>query len=168
MKIIKIANLDRLEIQYTGLVSPESIKNGRETPWAGLVERFDIPEGWITHGHHMTINLGANKDFNTNGAGVRMRALALGKSDKALALLVESGLSIQNEHQHITIATAPDAQPKDSNDITNWEPIQPFPIDGFIAEVSSGGLIVTEEMKAKEEDRLEKIRLEKQRIGLKF
>ena len=166
MKIIKIAKLSHLEIQYTGLLSPESVQNGIETPWTGLIERFDIPDGWTTHGHHMTINLGPNKDFGKTGGNVRVRVQAIGKNDKAIALLVESGLLTKNKNTHITLATSPDGQPKDSNDITNWEPIPPmsqFSLDASIEEVGPGGVIITDEMREQEKELVEKERIEKQR-----
>jgi len=87
-----------------------------------------IPDGWKVFCHHMTIvfndkseekqemaekldeYLGTKQSITIDGIGVSNRAIALSVKDYVT----------QNERSHITIATAPDAKPVESNNISNW------------------------------------------------
>jgi hypothetical protein len=151
MRIIKVAKLETL---YTGVMSPLSVHRGSETPWKGLLERFPIPEGWTTYGHHMTINLGQAKNPELLGKDVSLTVTALGQDENAIALQVESSVPIQGAIPHITLATAPSSEPKQSNNIQNWKPIQPFQLTGTIAEIGSGGKVITDEVRELEEIRI--------------
>lgn len=48
----------------------------------------------------------------------------IGISDKALALKAEFEVSCMNENPHCTIVTFNDGKPKDSNAITDWQPLE--------------------------------------------
>jgi hypothetical protein len=159
MRIIKVAKLETL---YTGVMSPLSVHRGSETPWKGLLERFPIPEGWTTYGHHMTINLGQAKNPELLGKDVSLTVTALGQDENAIALQVESSVPIQGAIPHITLATAPSSEPKQSNNIQNWKPIQPFQLTGTIAEIGSGGKVITDEVRELEEIRIRKEKERKQ------
>lgn len=89
-----------------------------------------IPQGWKIYADHCTLLHCSDKE-NAKYAPLfeklldtkmEMRVTAIGKSDKALALRVEAPSC--NKIPHITIAVAPDAKPVESNDITEWTPIQ--------------------------------------------
>ena len=104
-----------------------------------LLERFalEIPDGWKTFAHHMTIAFGkgvANKE--DLGKEVILKATKIGMSDMAMAVQVE-GYPSNNAIPHITIAVNPDGgKPKDSNDITKWQDIKPMFINGKVKEIT--------------------------------
>lgn len=82
----------------------------------------EIPDGWFTIAHHMTINFKGLS--NEAGTPVTLKVVALGKDDKAFAIRVE-GYHSTNKIPHITIAinTSTGAKPVDSNNIINWQPV---------------------------------------------
>ena len=112
---------------YTGAVlNPDS----RKRLMAVLDE--EIPMGWTLYGHHMTTNLGApgegieegpQKTIVQGNVGklAELTPVAIGISDKVIAIEVESDIPSINETKHITIAVAPGAKPYDSNKITSWQ-----------------------------------------------
>lgn len=58
---------------------------------------------------------------------VEVKFTHIGVSDKAIALKAELDVPCMNEIPHCTIATFNDGKPKDSNDITDWRPLnKPF------------------------------------------
>jgi hypothetical protein len=143
MKIIKTA---KINVSYTGVMSPESINSGTVTPWGTLLSNFDIPEDWTVHAHHMTLHMGASKDKSIIGEEVELEIVGLGKDENAMALLVQTPIPSKNPKPHITLATAPGAKPVQSNDIENWEPLeQAMSIVGVVAEVGQGGVLISEE-----------------------
>lgn len=84
-----------------------------------------VPEGWKVFAHHMTINFGKGlpEDLKGDlGETKQIRATAIGKSDKALAVKVE-GYHSDNNIAHVTIAVNVNegGKPVMSNDITDWE-----------------------------------------------
>ena len=103
-----------------------------------LLERFalDIPEGWKTFAHHMTITLGELKDKTDIGKEVILTVTKVGKSDMAMAVQVE-GYASKNAIPHVTLAVNPEGgKPVMSNDITKWQDIKPFYITGFVTEIT--------------------------------
>ena len=104
-----------------------------------LIDRFalEIPEGWKTFSHHMTIVFGKGIENKEDlGKEVILKATKVGKSDMATAVQVE-GYSSNNAIPHITIAINKEGgKPKDSNDITKWQDIKPFYITGFVTEIT--------------------------------
>lgn len=102
-----------------------------------LIDRFvlEIPEGWKTFAHHMTITLGELKDKTDLGKEVVLKVTKVGKSDMAMAVQVE-GYSSKNATPHVTIAVNPEGgKPVMSNDITKWQDVKPFYITGFVTEI---------------------------------
>lgn len=93
-----------------------------------LVNSFKnmIPDGWEVIAHHMTINF--KNIVNTAEVGKRatLKVTHIGKNNTALAVKV-SGYTgtTNNSFPHITIAIdrANGGKPKDSNTITNWQPV---------------------------------------------
>jgi predicted kinase len=103
-----------------------------------LIDRFalDIPEGWKTFAHHMTITMGELKDKTDIGKEVILKVTKVGLSDMAMAVQVE-GYPSKKAIPHVTIAVNPEGgKPKDSNDITKWEDIKPFYVTGFVTEIT--------------------------------
>lgn len=93
-----------------------------------------IPETWNIYADHMTIvfNDGSERKNeiaealnNVLGMYQQLCVTSIGISDEAIAFEVNN-YNTQNEHSHITIATAPGSKPVKSNNIIEW-----FPIDGF-------------------------------------
>jgi Fungal tRNA ligase phosphodiesterase domain len=102
-----------------------------------LLERFalDIPEGWKTFAHHMTITLGELKDKTDIGNEVILTVTKVGKSDMAMAVQVEGYVS-KNAIPHVTIAVNPNGgKPMMSNDIIKWQDVKSFNITGTITEI---------------------------------
>jgi len=103
-----------------------------------LIDRFalDIPDGWKTFAHHMTITMGELKDKTDIGKEVILKVIKVGLSDMAMAVQVD-GYPSKNVIPHVTIAVNPEGgKPKDSNDITKWEDIKPFYVTGFVTEIT--------------------------------
>jgi predicted kinase len=103
-----------------------------------LIDRFalDIPDGWKTFAHHMTITMGELKDKTDIGKEVILKVTKVGLSDMAMAVQVD-GYPSKNVIPHVTIAVNPEGgKPKDSNDITKWQDIKPFFITGFVTEIT--------------------------------
>ena len=93
-----------------------------------IAKTFDlIPEGWNIYADHITLIHSSNKDFelahkllsNFENHSVRFQLLGVGISDKAVAFNVSAVTA--NAVSHITIATAPDAKPIESNYIKRWD-----------------------------------------------
>lgn len=117
---------------YTALVlNPESR--------ALLLQSFQeqLPAGWEVIAHHMTINLGSSENGPAHDlVGTEGEAIVtmLGKSDKAIAVQVESKIPSKNAIKHVTLAVnkAGGGKAKDSNNITNWEPASPIALRGRV------------------------------------
>jgi len=104
-----------------------------------IINHLSIPNDWKVINHHMTIKMGELPENMKNQIGdkVTLKVSKVGKSDKALAVGVETSLS-QNAIPHITVAinAANGAKPKDSNTITEWAPLEEsFNVTGRIEEV---------------------------------
>ena len=133
----------KINVSYTGVMSPESIDHGTVTPWATLLSKFDIPRDWKVHAHHMTICMGASEDRSIIGQEVELEIVGIGKDENAMALLVKSPLESKNDNPHITLATAPNKKPYLSNFIKNWEKLEDsMSVTGVVAEVAQGGEII--------------------------
>lgn len=104
-----------------------------------IINHLSIPNDWKVINHHMTIKMGELPENLKSqlGSKVTLKVTKQGKSDKALAVGVETDLS-QNKIPHVTVAinAAAGAKPKDSNDIQEWTDLEePFTITGRIEEV---------------------------------
>lgn len=98
-----------------------------------------IPNNFKIYCHHMTINFGKGLTGNIKddlGKKVSLRAVAVGKSDMAIAVRVE-GYHSDNEIPHITVAVNVDGggKPKDSNLINEWLPLNSYiNLSGLVTE----------------------------------
>lgn len=104
-----------------------------------ILNHLSIPNDWKVICHHMTIKMGELPEElkNKKGEKVSLKVTKLGKSDKAMAVGVDTGLS-QNAIPHITVAinASAGAKPKDSNDIKEWTDLEEsFTVNGKIEEV---------------------------------
>jgi hypothetical protein len=104
-----------------------------------ILNHLAIPNDWKVICHHMTIKMGELPENLKEKIGhtVTLQVTKLGKSDKAIAVGVETPLS-QNAIPHITVAinALNGAKPKDSNEISEWVPLEEtFTVKGRIEEV---------------------------------
>jgi len=130
MKLLDII-LEQKGISYCGVILDEESKEK-------ILKAVDIPSGWKVINHHMTIKLGGLPENlkDRKGEKVTLKVISLGKSDKAIALGIETNLST-NKKPHVTVAinVSNGGKTKDSNDIVDWENIESFFISGTIDEV---------------------------------
>ncbi len=104
-----------------------------------ILNHLSIPNNWKVINHHMTIKLGELPPNLKDHVGkkVTLKVTKQGKSDKSLAVGVETDLS-QNKIPHVTVAinTSIGAKPVDSNYIEDWTDLEEtFTITGRIEEV---------------------------------
>ena len=122
----------RERIAYAGVILDEATSEQ-------LLARFEseIPEDWTRDAHHMTVSLGKSIPNQADlGKEVTLTVTAVGKSDDAVAVAV-SGYPSRNALPHITLAIPPGGKPFNSNKITDWQPIEPFEIQGKLRDVKT-------------------------------
>jgi Fungal tRNA ligase phosphodiesterase domain len=114
--MIKLKSLLETSKRWSAVVLSEESRNS-------LISEYQsqIPQGWEIKADHQTINpFGIAMD---EGETVKLKVIAIGLDDKALAVKV-SGYNgkTNNAFPHITVAInrAGGAKPKDSNNIKNW------------------------------------------------
>jgi len=132
MKLLSlILEENSYKVSYSGVVLDKDSRNL-------ILSNTEIPNGWKIIAHHMTISLGElpDKFKSLNGKRLNLKIDKLGKSNKAIAYGVNTDLST-NKIPHITVAinTSIGAKPKDSNEIIEWEDIEPFDVVGYVSEV---------------------------------
>lgn len=102
-----------------------------------------IPRNWIPNiDHHMTICSGINSQEELKfigreyGSKHSMEVVAVGISEDAIALKVETSIPSKNKIKHITLATPIKGKPYESNNITDWYELdEPFQVFGKITRV---------------------------------
>lgn len=106
-------------------------------------EIVNIPDDWKLYADHMTIVYNdddENKEKVANaldsvlGKYQQLCVTAIGISDEAIAFEVNN-YKTQNEHSHITIATAPGSKPVKSNEIKKWYKIVGFYVTGTFNKI---------------------------------
>lgn len=120
------------KVSYSAVVLDQQSKEA-------ILNHLSIPNDWKTICHHMTIKMGELPEDlkNRKGEKVALKVTKLGKSDKALAVGIDTNLS-QNAIPHITVAIniGAGAKPKDSNDIKDWVNLEEsFTVTGKIEEI---------------------------------
>lgn len=128
MKLLEMMN----HILYSAVVLDEKSKEK-------ILNHVLIPNDWKIINHHMTIKLGELPENLKNMIGdvVELTITKIGKSDKALAVGVDTEMSL-NKFPHITVAINVEngGKPKHSNFIENWENLnEPFTVKGKIEEI---------------------------------
>lgn len=132
MKILDVLKESQgYKVSYSAVVLDEKSKQA-------ILDRFTLPSDWKIICHHMTIKMGElpeNMKSRINEK-VTLTVIENGNSDKAIAVKVKTDLS-QNAIPHITVAinTKNGAKPKDSNDIDDWTPVNPYTVTGRIQEI---------------------------------
>ena len=100
-----------------------------------------IPNGWKLFAHHLTIAFGKGvENKNIIGREANMFITDWAISDKVIAVKVSSypnWLLVENAIPHITVAvnTENGGKPVNSNDLTKWQPLKQFVLDGVVTEV---------------------------------
>lgn len=133
MRLLDVLTEDQsYKVSYSAVVLD---KQSREK----ILKQVSTPNNWKTICHHMTIKLGELPENlkNRKGEIVSLKVNKVGKSDKALAVGIDTDLSL-NAIPHITVAinVSNGAKPKDSNDIKDWTDLEEsFTVNGKIEEV---------------------------------
>lgn len=121
------------KISYSAIVLDEESRNKVLALFGN-----EIPQGWEVIAHHVTINLGPLKEefgYNT-GNKVEVDIKDLGVSDQAIALRVNANTMNKNAHITLAIDRKGGAQPKDSNKIETWYPVEGLKVSGVVQELS--------------------------------
>jgi len=131
---MRYPNVDENILPKRVLYSAVILNEKSQTALLDTLKQF-LPQGWKTYAHHMTIEFGKGlRNPNDKGKNVELTANEIGISDKCVAVKV-SGYDSANKIAHITLAVSPDGKPKDSNEIQEWQPIQPIVLYGTIEEI---------------------------------
>lgn len=102
-----------------------------------------IPENWKIYGNNMTIYYEDEKNLDIDlvgsildecGAYFPITVTHIGISSNAIALKVLTTVPSLSNVKHITLAIAPNHKRKESNDIIDWFPIEPFIVEGELVE----------------------------------
>ena len=115
---------------------------------AKLLQSFPIPAGFEKIAHHMTINMGAaaaGPAAALIGKEFPMTVVSLAQDERVMAVGVETAAPSTNHIKHITIAVNRQAggKPFHSNELKDWQPVQHFVINGFVAEVGRGDVLLS-------------------------
>lgn len=98
----------------------------------------DIPEDWKVICHHMTINLGRLQEKDKHLLGKECKStithLGIDKDIGIMALKVETDIPSKNVNKHITLALKEGVKPFRSNDITEWNKVEPLEISLKVGE----------------------------------
>lgn len=102
----------------------------------------EIPDEWTIFAHHMTIVFGKGLPDELKGMlgkSVELTTTKFGRSDMAMAVLVDGFKTLTGKPAHITIAvnTEDGGKPVMSGEITDWVPIRPIKLIGVVTEVKS-------------------------------
>jgi len=127
MKIIRTS----ANISYTALVfdDPQIVLNN-----------FQIPKGWETIAHHVTLNMGPAKNPELVGKRFTVTINKFAEDDKVMAagVIMPSNLPTVNAIPHTTLAVNRQngGKPFLSNKLTNWKDISNFTVTGIVKEVA--------------------------------
>lgn len=133
MRLLDILTEDQsYKVSYSAVVLDKQSKEK-------ILNHLSIPNNWKVFCHHMTIKMGELPENlkNRKGERVTLKVTKLGKSDRAMAVGVDTDLSM-NAIPHITVAinSSVGAKPKESNDIKDWTDLEEtFTVTGNIEEV---------------------------------
>lgn len=110
-----------------------------------LLRQFQdqLPPDWEVTADHMTINIeeavkGPAASMLGKQAVLEVRSFAI--DEMVAAVRVESTVPSMNRIKHITLAFDPNGgSAKDSNNLKNWKPVEPFRLKGVVKEVERQG-----------------------------
>lgn len=102
--------------------------------WRAALELGLLHSGWSEKLHHVTLAMGNSSRAFQIGALRALTATHYGRNaGRVTAFRVSGADDSANAVPHLTIAVAPDAKPRESNDIADWVPLAaPFEISGEI------------------------------------
>lgn len=132
------ANMKKVKISYSAVVlsaaDQQKLKSAFEE---------QMPDGWTTFAHHMTICMGElpTELKDKVGEQVTLTCTDIGTSLTNIALKV-SGFQSSNAIPHITlfVNVTGGGKPFDSNKITDWKPLpQPIEVQGVVSEIPFKG-----------------------------
>jgi len=94
----------------------------------------DPPPGWALHADHMTVKFGSEGVPERYLGPAQCKVVGVALNDRVMAARVETDIPTQNDIPHITIATAPGAKPRESNDFldSDFEEVQTFDLTGEV------------------------------------
>ena len=94
----------------------------------------DPPPGWTLHADHMTVKFGSEGVPASYLGPATIRVVGVALNDRVMTAKVETDVPTQNSIPHITIATAPGAKPRESNDFSDsdFEEVQAFDLTGEV------------------------------------
>jgi len=151
--IVKFENYgfykDGKPITYSGVIIDKESKELLLSTFIYSDPRFEC---WHKIAHHSTICLGslpAHLRRYYLDEEVTLRIVAFGATEDAAAVKVEGLFVISKSNRpsnpkyedegptfpHITLAISPHGKPSMSNNIKEWEPVEPFNITGVIKEI---------------------------------
>ncbi len=78
----------------------------------------DPPPGWTLYADHMTVKFGSEGVPERYLGPAQCKVVGVALNDRVMAARVETDIPTQNDIPHITIATAPGAKPRESNDFS--------------------------------------------------
>lgn len=118
-------------VLYSAVILDNASKNSLLSRLEG-----DIPNGWTTIAHHMTIVFGkALPNQEDLDKEVTLTVTGIGLSDMAIAVSVD-GYPSTNQTPHITVAINPNGgTPSMSKEITQWRKIKSFNLFGVVSEI---------------------------------
>jgi len=133
----KLITESKKNVSYSAIVLTEESR-------AKLLEYIKIPDNdlftnWEVLAHHMTINMGSLKEEYKPLLGQSFDLLIthIGRTDKVLAVKVDTEFKTKNLNPHITVAINKNGggKPVMANEITQWTPIYPFEVEGKLEEI---------------------------------
>ena len=94
----------------------------------------DPPPGWTLYADHMTVKFGSEGVPERYLGPAQCKVVGVALNDRVMAARVETDIPTQNDIPHITIATAPGAKPRESNDFldSDFEEVQTFDLTGEV------------------------------------
>jgi hypothetical protein len=119
-------------------------ENSAFTAWQTALHHDLLFAGWKEHCHHVTLALGLPTNTAELGKWREVVLTHYGKIEgRVTAFKVSGADDSKNETPHLTIAVNSDegAKPRESNDITEWFPLDnPVKVQGTV-ELCTGGSI---------------------------
>ena len=94
----------------------------------------DPPPGWTLYADHMTVKFGSEGVPERYLGPAQCKVVGVALNDRVMTAKVETDVPTQNAIPHITIATAPGAKPRESNDFSldDFDDVDPIVLKGEV------------------------------------
>jgi hypothetical protein len=127
-------SMGKSSVSYSGVVLDQESHNELINL---LHERFKDIDDWREIAHHMTISLGPvpMKYRGLIGQDIDLTVDGIGHTSDAVAVRIDTNMEVPGTIPHVTLAVSPSGKPVMSNNITNWQSISPFKINGKLEEI---------------------------------